>query len=330
MLGLSQKRSRLVLMLAVGLVALGVVVRVGFLLTSEPRPIVVDREKARQIRKAIAQLQTESLDESIRRLPTDAEEMSPRWFSASLKRVAVQIHLEETLQNRRAIKVIGELNAMAGEEQASRLRHAFDLLFETHVAGILAAIDHCLDPSKPPNTQSSGNSLLALCALIFATADSGRVTLVLEQLDRLDQFHEDAVQRIKNQAIDDPSFLNYLDSFAGPDHRFRLNVLRLAVARRDGEDAPLTRRIDELCQAMKTEEIPIVAWDAANTWFDNVQAYSWRDVMRQTPGVRYDASKGVRRYRFYDWPSGVSMDFEVQEMILRQIDQLMKESANDQ
>jgi len=270
------------------LVVLGLIVKFK---TSSPHPIrrgEVPEQRAR-INTLIADLKRESFELSVQRLINDTQQYSIPGFHTGQK--MAQIDLETMLSTRRAVKVLGHLDDLPAR-QKKRRKELFENMLRLHSERLITPLRLRIDnPSSPGVTQSIEPTKLGLCAVMFATAQSGEIGEIRSQFLALDEFRAsaEAVMEEYRRAFPE-SNLTGLKKFV-PDNRFQLNVLRLVAARRHGDSSEILERIDQACVAteMTSQQRDIVSWNAHTTSFE------------QLVGSPLDKTKGVRTYTFYDW-----------------------------
>lgn len=139
---------------------------------------------------------------------------------------------------------------------------------------------------------------MTLSAALFIAADTGNPDILEKQFVQLDQWRAEIepLARLQNRHITVITITALDDSVITPDYRLQVNVLRLAALR--SGNAEMLKKVDEACAGiqMKTNMIPIVAWNAETTAFE---------LLLDSPLA---TSKGVTTYTFYDWSDKMTHD----------------------
>jgi hypothetical protein len=255
------------------------------------------RQRAR-IEAIVGQLRKESLRDSIDLLTSDQFYHFPSYQDP---RKGYQADLEEMLSNRRCVKVMAELAALAKEEREAVCRTSFQTVFQRHKDGFERALAHMEDPTAPENPQSLRATKLGLCAIMLSEADFGDYNTLNEQIVSLLKFRDTLESERKQKGASFPSLFSLvIQTYAVPDRRFLLN---LALTRFDKAAKERLRKRHRL----ETLSIPVVPWDAATTWFD----FPYRHE-----GEPLDTSKGVRSYSFENFRGDQFYDFAAQDKII--------------
>ena len=133
---------------------------------------------------------------------------------------------------------------------------------------------------------------------MFIAAETTNLDLLEKQFSQLDQWRAEIepLAKLQNRHLTNITFTALDDSVITPDYRLQVNVLRLAALR--SGNAEMLKKVDEACAGiqMKTNTIPIVAWNAETTVFELL------------PDSPLDTSKGVTTYTFYDWSDKMTHD----------------------
>lgn len=221
-----------------------------------------------------------------------------------------QLNLETMLSNRRAVKLLHELERLPERDRDLKCQEMFAKTFRTHLL-VNRALLAREDERKPFWSAIRRDATkLALCAVMFATAKHGKLETLAEEFAQLDAFKEELERRIAERRPPyEPVMISVLRGWSAPDYRFQVNVLRVAASRAPGDPSRLLRQIDEL-MAVAKKEVAIVPWNARFTWFD-----------REGP---MDTRQGVTKHAFVDWKdSQTQVDPEIQRRLLRRIRKLV-------
>ncbi|MDZ4817517.1 MAG: hypothetical protein SGJ20_00940 [Planctomycetota bacterium] len=248
----------------------------------------VHRER---INKILATLSAESFDDSVKNLATDELFSNPGFHTAPK---FPQICLETMLSNRRCVKVIEHLRDMEQDERRKKLRELFAKYLEIQSTAIHTVLRHADDPTAPVNNQSMLGSQGAICAVMFATAESGDRQLLLEQFDQLDKSTEKIEERIKkNEKAHEPILIHVIRGNYTPDNRFQLNVLFLLEKTIANHKVLGQIERESVIAGLRRKPLQIAPWNSETTWFDLVGR----------PGLGANGvSEGGVNYTFYeDW-----------------------------
>jgi hypothetical protein len=274
------------------------------------RPYLGVPEQRQRIDRIIAELGSETFDESVGLLAEPSSYYSPGFQS---QKKADQTNIEEALSNRRCVKILNELEMLSESDREARCRQAFDLVFRTHCNAMRAGLRHAEDPSSPKNTQSLRASQLGLCTAMLATARHASTEALKIQFAALDNFEDEIDQRLTKEAKSfSPNVVLVARGYCTPDNRAQLNVLCVhGDALRDDR---LSKAVKETCRDFPGSDLPIVNWNAHTTWFD---------APRRLEGVPLDTSKGITLYRLYEWPEAMYLERESQRQTIKRIRKLI-------
>jgi hypothetical protein len=233
----------------------------------------------------LAATKRERLEESIDQLIRDSQQYF--WYLDSHN--GAQNNLERMLAARRAVRVLQTIKKLPPEEREAKCYYMFARAFAVHTNTFRAIMLHDEDPSAPRNNQSMLATQESLAAAMFATAEFGRRDMLSQQFAQFDRFRENLELRWRTHPS--PQKEHLLDYFR-PDNRFVVNVLRLAALADGGDGGKAAGMVDAECRraGMTTTQVPVVAWDARATWFEQRRGLGDMDV-----------SRGVTTYVFYDW-----------------------------
>lgn len=257
--------------------------------------------------RMLATLKNESLDQSTKLLIEDREQYFFPFVPKAI--VGGQEELEQMLSTRRFVKVLHEMKELPKSEGDAKCEMLFSTAFQLHTNICRAMISYVTDTDAPTNNRSVEGPKMGMAAAMFIAADTARLVVLEKQFVKLDQWRDEIkpLANLTNRII---PFLPALSVVAiAPDFRLQVNVLRLAALR--SGDARILREVDEACAEiqMKTNTIPIVAWDAETTTFELL------------PDSPLDTSKGVTVYTFYDWNFKMAVDY-ANSMLDRNSDEL--------
>jgi hypothetical protein len=204
-----------------------------------------------------ATLRWESLDQSIRRLTIDREQYSGYQGGSGINE---QNNLERMLFSRRAVKVLQSIRALPAAEREAKCKQMFAQVFRVHTNAYRVILQQYENPSFPKKTRPTF-ATMALCAAMFAAAESGHGDLLADEFAQLDRFRDDLELRLFSRGLPDYIVQFGLLRVAQPDIRFQVNVLRLAGA--VAPSANLINEVDQEClgRGMRMKKITIVGWD---------------------------------------------------------------------
>ncbi len=262
----------------------------------------------RRIDAIIAELQSETLDQSIRGLLEYRQYTYPNYHSP---KKAAQVDLEVMFSNRRSVKVLQQLQALPPGARETRCREIFDTFLHVHNKTLEKIMNRIEDPGVPKSEYTMRETVTSLCLAMFATAVCASTDAVAEQFVRLDEVQEMVARRLAEKG---DAYMEIqkriMRERCTPDRRCQWNVLRQAAARVSGKGERTLAKIDEMCQGFSKNEIPVVAWDAHTTWFD---------VPRRMERIPIDTSKGVTSYVVLDWPRNIYLDSDQQRELVQRI-----------
>jgi beta-lactamase regulating signal transducer with metallopeptidase domain len=219
--------------------------------------------------------------------------------------------LEEVLSSRRAVKFLAELRAMPPGERLRQSTNLFVRVLREFEDGMHAVIETREHNLPLPTKYVNHRSMPPMCLALFAIAETGRRDVLAEQFDRLDAFQK-RFEVLAEKAYENEYARKHWIERCVTTPRFQLNVLRLVVLR-DPKARDALNKIDAYCRSlnMTTNEIPIVAWNARTTYFENM-------------GTGPDVSKGVTTYVFYNWDKSYlySSRFNEKREIVRKVREL--------
>jgi hypothetical protein len=240
-----------------------------------------------------ATLRRESLDRSICRLTSDSQQYSG--YMGSGGDAFSQDNLEEMLTSRRAVKVLQSMRALPPAKREAKCRQMFAQAFRVHTNTFRVVLENYKNPSLPKNTQSVLAMQLALCAALFAAAESGQRGLLAEEFAQLDRFRDEFELHLFSRSPPDNRPLSLFLRHVQPDHRFQVNILRLAASAAT-PSTNLVNEVDQACFAMgmRTKKITIAGWDAQTGGM----------TTRGRASVPADPSLAVTEYTFLAKGSG--------------------------
>lgn len=214
---------------------------------------------------------------------------------------------EQIVGNRRCRKVLAQLWELPMEERSRECERHFDMLLARHAAAFEAAARHAEDPAAPENTQSLLSTQVALGTILLATAQAGNHELLCRQFRALEEQRQFVARRFVRENIE-PSFAGWSRSYATPDLRCQLNVLRELA--RGMNDAEQLRRIDDVCRDLTVRNAYVDAWDSHSTWID---------VWQRRNNAPLDATHGVETYTSLDWPVDLLFQEAKQQQLLNEV-----------
>jgi hypothetical protein len=232
---------------------------------------------------------------------------NPNQFSdlgPSSEVLGAESQLEAMLSARRAIKALNTLEALPMNKRVEKCRELFDRVFRVYADTLEGrlGLGKLETPDRPRYV-----AIQSLCLAMFATAETGGRDILAREFLALDELRK----RLENLIADNKAACSEAARKAGcpdlemcksdmleacaPDRRFRVNVLRLAVARDPHAPDNLLTQIDAYCRGtgMTATELRIVPWNARTTCFE---------------GSPLDTSKGVTKYSFYDCGGAASLE----------------------
>jgi len=253
-------------------------------------------------------LRNEDTSKSLENLTGSEEQyLFPGYFGGDI--VSAQNDLEVMLSNRRSVKVIQSVASLPETESNATCSALFSKAFDLHTNSFHAAMRHIADPKAPRNEQSLVSTKLAISVALFASAESGNLQLLQEQLNLLSRWHSAMAPLAALPPPGKPPYVFSLPpALVGPDNRLIVNILRIAAWRSQNE--VILKRFEAECGkfGMRSHQLPIVAWDATTTAFE---------ILPDSP---LDTSRGVVSYVVQDWPSELgSLDYGARDRLEREL-----------
>jgi hypothetical protein len=261
----------------------------------------------------INSLKTENLETAIVTIITNDDQYYwPGYRSAA---AAAQTQIEVMLSSRRCVKLLQSVEEMPESQRAIVSDQLFSkaLLIHSNIYDVILTkldgltLDDVMKQggvvTSDPAAHCVYSRQIAMGMGMLINANFGRNDLLLNQFLQLDDMRSRFRARMDATKVPIP----LLESCIVPENRFQVNVLRLAAMR---SSPAMLEQVDQECRLanMKSKQIPVVAWDAETTWFEQ-----W------ALNVNMDTNQPATLYTFYDWDGSSKSEQERLVLKLRSV-----------
>ena len=227
-------------------------------------------------------LSTETLDESFRKLATydDGQYFEPGYTT---NRYSEDTTLKRLLSNRRVIKIMQEFEKLPLEQARAKAKELHQVArnnLARLLHGVLGEYQKSLGQESAKSTSDYEQAKFMILTSLLLSASLGDVPLVIQQIDDWEQIPAD----IKKQAfaVNYPQNLIEASSLQNSfyfDATSFVSILMFAMERK----GPLPETIRNKVVDYKADSIPLVAWNANKTYFDDIShsgndSFSWEDT----------------------------------------------------
>lgn len=273
-----------------------------------------------RINAELATLKAETLENSILNIITNDQQ----YHGYITEALGADINLEQMLAARRVVKVLEDVKALPPGKRRAACIDMFTQALGIHTNAYRVMMSNVEDPSSPQNKQSLLASQIGLCAAMFTAADLGLLDVLSNEFAQLDWFQNEVVEKrmVRNASAYD-GVMGQLRAhvtryYAVPDNRFQLNVLRLAASRHVKAEEEMLGLVDAELRTNRVQvrsmEIPVTAWDAHTTWFEQIGPV--RSPM--------DTREGVTHYVFLEWlHDSDSRNKDLQQQLIHRLRELI-------
>ena len=251
-------------------------------------------------------LSTETLDESFRKLATydDGQYFEPGYTTDVM---FVETDLKTLLSNRRVIKIMQDYEKLPLEQARAKAKEFHQIAMNNISRVVNTELDEYEKTGEPlPIGNDDQHAKYMTLTSLLLTASLGDIPLVIQQMEAFGQGPADVKKRyLKKRPADFVEAYSKLEYSRFVDVSSLVSILMFAVEQNGTQPEIVKRRIAEA--DCRIEDIPLVAWDAKKTYFDDIRLrgeglISWENthlVFRVYSFSWLNESERLRNFEFY-------------------------------